>query len=157
MVIKMKNDVLTKFSVDSPDWLNNFISIYQQLSINNLELLSNIYHQDVTFVDPIHKVEGFDNLYDYFKRLYLNLASCDFVIEDVIEQGTYAAIYWKMTYTHKKLNQGKPVTVFGHSHLKARDDKVIYHRDYLDLGVMIYEQLPLIGRVIRWIKSQAAK
>ena len=58
----MQNEVSNKNSTDYPVWLNNFVQSYQDLSIDNLELLESIYHKDVTFVDPIHKVEGFDNL-----------------------------------------------------------------------------------------------
>ena len=153
----MQDDVLTIIPKDSPLWLNTFVSIYQKLSINNLELLGRIYHKDITFEDPIHKVEGLDNLSQYFENLYKNLTSCEFVIEQVIVQGSSAAIYWKMTYQHAKLNKGKTVTVFGNSHIKAEQDKVIYHRDFLDLGAMLYEQIPVLGKLIRWVKLQAAK
>jgi hypothetical protein len=60
-----------------------------------------------------------------------------------------------MNYQHPRLNSGKVVSVQGSSHLKGVEDKVIYHRDYLDLGAMLYEQLPLFGRIIRWFKKKA--
>ena len=142
---------------EHPLWLEKFINVYQKLSSNNLALLVNVYHQNVTFIDPIHQVEGFDNLYQYFKGLYQNLASCEFEIEHVIMQESHAAIYWTMSYRHAKLNKGKTVVISGNSHLKGRGDKVIYHRDYLDLGAMFYEQLPVLGKLIRWIKLQAIK
>jgi hypothetical protein len=144
-------------TASSPLWLKNFVKVYQELCIDNLNLLETIYHKDVVFVDPIHKVEGFDNLYHYFEGLYQNLACCDFVIEQVIVQNSQAAIYWKMTYQHTKLNKGKAVTIVGNSHIKGEGNKVIYHRDYLDLGAMLYEQLPILGKFIVWIKKQAAK
>jgi hypothetical protein len=153
----MQDDVITTISKDSPLWLNTFVSVYQKLSITNLELLGSIYHKNIIFEDPIHKVEGIDNLHQYFKKLYLNLTSCEFVIEQVIVQGSSAAIYWKMTYQHVKLNKGKIVTVFGNSHIKSEQGKVIYHRDFIDLGAMLYEQIPVLGKIIHWIKLQAAK
>jgi hypothetical protein len=153
----MQENVLTNSVVDSTLWLDNFVDVYQKLSIDNLDLLGNIYHQNITFEDPMHKVEGFTNLHRYFKRLYENLSSCEFVIEQVIVKDDNAAIYWKMIYQHTKLNKGKNVTVYGNSLLKSQDDKVIYHRDFLDLGAMLYEQLPVFGKLIKWIKSQAVK
>jgi len=153
----MQDNVRNNNSTDHPLWLKNFVQVYQGLSTNNLELLESVYHQNITFVDPIHQVEGFDNLYRYFAGLYQNLASCDFIIERVIVQDLHASIYWQMTYQHKKLNKGKAVTLCGNSHISAEADKVIYHRDYLDLGLMLYEQLPVLGKLIRWIKLQAAK
>jgi hypothetical protein len=152
----MQTKVLNNSPINEPLWLSNFVSIYQTLSTNNLDLLANIYHADVTFIDPMHKVEGLDDLFKYFESLYQNLASCSFEIEDIIAEGHEAAIYWKMTYQHAKLNKGKEVTVYGNSHIKGQNDKVIFHRDYLDLGQMLYEQLPIFGKLTKWIKTKAA-
>lgn len=153
----LQNTELNLNTAEFPLWLSNFVQVYQSLSTDNLRLLKNIYHQDITFIDPIHKVEGLDNLVNYFEGLYENLSSCDFIIEKVIVQDSNAALYWKMSYRHAKLNKSKIVTIMGSSHIQGKEDKVFYHRDYLDLGAMIYEQLPIIGRLILLIKRQAAK
>ena len=150
----MQNNLFTRFPEDSPTWLSNFVDIYQKLTTNNLELLANIYHTDVTFIDPLHHLEGIDNLYQYFDRLYQNLFTCKFSIDNVIFNGDEAAIYWTMTYQHNKLNSGKRVTVYGSSHIKGYGGKVIYHRDYLDLGSMIYEHIPLFGQLVKWVKTK---
>lgn len=146
----------TQIPKDSPDWLSNFVIVYQKLTTNNLDLLATVYHRDVTFIDPIHKVEGFEHLYKYFESLYQNMTMCEFVIDNVIFAQDEAAIYWTMTYQHQKLNKGEKVKVLGTSHIKGEYDKVIYHRDYLDLGAMLYEQLPLFGKLTKWIKAKAA-
>ncbi len=138
-------------------WLSHFLSIYQALNKDTLHLLSEVYHRDVVFIDPIHQIEGVDHLTEYFGHLYSNLLSCSFVITEVIEQDASAAIYWDMIYQHPKLRAGKPVVVQGHSLLKATEGKVIYHRDYLDVGAMLYEHIPLIGSIIKSIKKRATQ
>lgn len=152
----MATTTSTKLTEQSPLWLRNFVSGYQSLTVNNLDLLESIYHQDVTFIDPLHKVEGFAALEQYFTHLYQHLSSCEFVINSIISEEHEAAIYWQMSYRHPRLNKGEMVRVCGSSHIKGEQDKVIYHRDYLDLGAMLYEQLPFFGRLIKWIKSKAA-
>ena len=142
---------------DPSQWLVDFMSVYQRLSTDNLDLLASIYHPNIAFIDPIHKLNGFDQLTIYFAGLYENLTSCDFVIEHHIQQGSEASLFWKMTYQHPKLNKGKDVVVYGTSHIKSEDGKVIYHRDFLDLGAMLYEQLPVLGKIIKLIKEKAAK
>ena len=138
-------------------WLENFLFVYERLSVDNLGLLNNVYHQDIIFTDPMHKVEGLDNLKKYFDDLYENLNSCVFRIDNVIAQLDQAAVYWQMTYQHDKLNNGAIVSVSGHSHIKGDGEKIYYHRDYLDLGAMLYEQLPFFGRLIKWLKARAIK
>lgn len=147
------NDAIEK----KPQWLVSFIDNYSQLSTDNLELLENIYHKDITFIDPLHRVQGFDSLQRYFYGLYESLTSCCFTIEHIFEKNNDAAVYWSMSYQHPKLNSGKTVTIQGHSHITGENDKVIYHRDYFDAGIMLYEQVPVIGKIIQWIKARAAK
>ena len=152
----MENKALEHTLKGAPLWLNHFVLVYQQLSKENLQLLANIYHKNVTFIDPLHTVEGIDDLYQYFQNLYQNLSACDFVIDEVIWQDSQASLFWTMAYQHPKLNNGKMVTVVGTSHIKGEGDKVIYHRDFLDLGPMLYEQLPILGKLTKWIKTKAA-
>ena len=152
---KVKQGKELDITTEHPLWLDNFLDNYQQLSIDNLHLLANIYHQDIVFIDPMHQLDGFDNLASYFKGLYHQLSYCQFHIEQVIVQTDQAAIYWQMSYIHPRLNSGAMVTVQGSSHIKGVGDKVIYHRDYIDLGAMLYEQLPLLGQVINWLKNRA--
>lgn len=151
------NDVLYASKTDTPAWLSNFINIYQQLNTNNLELLNNIYHKDIEFSDPMHSVVGLDNLHNYFSNLYTNLNSCHFIINETLCENGAAAIYWTMEFSHSQLNKGKTVLVEGHSHIKGKQGKVYFHRDYIDVGAMLYEHIPVVGKVIKAIKARAAK
>ena len=157
MEINMQNHKVSVLSQAAPLWLSNFVTLYQKLTTENLHLLADIYHPQVVFIDPIHQVEGLDNLSHYFENLYQNLSACSFQIEQVINDDVQAAVYWQMVYQHPKLNKGQPVTVFGNSHIQGKEDKVIYHRDYLDVGAMLYEQLPVFGKLTKWLKKRAAK
>ena len=138
-------------------WLQQFIDIYSELGTDNLHTLESIYHPEVTFIDPLHRVEGFSALLASFKNSYSNISQCTFVIEHVFESGSEASVYWRMNFCHENLNAKKPISVFGHSHLKASNEQVIYHRDYLDVGAMIYEHVPLLGVVIKSIKKRAGQ
>jgi len=140
--------------MSNPLWLQNFIDVYSKLNTENLNLLSEIYHPNVQFKDPMHEVNGISDLLAYFDKLYSNLTSCNFVISHSLHSENEAAIYWSMTFCHRQLNNKQPVTVQGHSQLKAQDNKVIYHRDYLDVGSMLYEHIPLLGKIITMIKNR---
>ena len=140
-----------------PPWLDNFIDIYSLLSVNNLHLLDKLYHQDVIFIDPIHSLEGRDKLKSYFNNLYSNLVSCDFTIVQVIHEGNQAAVYWQMKFCHPKLKSGNEIEVLGSSHIQGIDDKIIYHKDFVDVGAMLYEHIPFVGKLIAFIKRRASK
>ncbi|WP_394176945.1 nuclear transport factor 2 family protein [Thalassotalea litorea] len=140
-----------------PLWLATFVDIYQRLSTDNLSLLLQVYAPNVHFQDPLHTITSRAQLTEYFAALYTNLKSCSFVIDDVMHSDQEAAIYWRMSYIHPRLNGGKVIEVEGHSRLRAQGDKVIYHRDYLDVGAMLYEHIPVLGRLVCMVKERAGR
>ena len=140
-----------------PQWLVKFIKVYEQLDKNNLDLLSQLYHPDVHFQDPVHRIRGLENLLSYCQFMYSNTTHCRFQIEQVIYNGKVAGVYWTMKYRHPKLNNEQTITVEGHTLVKGEGDLVTYHRDYLDMGAMVYEHAPLLGRLVRYLKHRLAQ
>lgn len=141
----------------NPAWLEQFINVYSALGPDNVERLAEVYAPDVSFEDPAHKLHGLAQLTDYFANLFTNVDECRFVVNDTFFQGDKAAVYWTMTYKHRRLNSNKPIFVEGHSQLQGADGYVIQHRDYLDLGAMLYEHIPLLGTVVKSIKRKMAQ
>ena len=48
-------------------------------------------------------------------------------------------------------------TVRGGSHLVlAEDGRIRAHRDYWDAAEELYEKLPILGRLMRWLRRRAA-
>ncbi|WP_038181772.1 nuclear transport factor 2 family protein [Vibrio rhizosphaerae] len=125
---------------------------YAQLNKHNLNTLHDIYHDEIVFEDAAHRMKGLSALSDYFTNLYQNVERCNFTIHEQHPTDNGGFLTWTMHLQHPKLDRGQLVNVQGISHLRFQDNKVIYQRDYFDLGEMLYEQLPLLGRVIRWIK-----
>ena len=139
--------------MDEP--LARFVALYQQLDRQQLHRLSEVYADEVIFIDPAHRIEGLAALSDYFAALYQRLAYCRFVITSQQQQGRQAWLGWTMTFSHPRLRGGKPVTVEGATRLEFDETgKVCLHRDYFDLGAMLYEQLPLLGPLVRTIKGR---
>jgi hypothetical protein len=133
--------------------LTDFCRIYQGLDNSNLQQLKEVYSNNIEFVDAVDSLKGIDALIEYFQHLYENMKYCRFVIENVIEEKGQACLIWRMEYAHHKINSGKMITVDGSSFLRF-SNKIDYHRDYVDMGQMLYEHLPVIGRVIKGIKNK---
>lgn len=128
--------------------------VYQKLSKETLGNLTNIYHQDVVFEDAAHKLTGWDELSSYFDNLYQNVIDCSFDVKSTHQADDAGFIIWEMHLRHPKLKSGDVVSVQGVSHIQFKDGKVIHHRDYFDMGEMLYENLPLLGSVIKTIKKR---
>ncbi len=132
--------------------------MYKDLSSDNLHLLQNVYSSDIQFIDPAHEISGLDKLTEYFSALYQNVISIDFDFKDAVQQHNSCYLQWDMTFRHKSLAGGKTILVSGTTFLRFNDDhKVYFHRDYFDLGEMLYENLPLLGRLVTTIKGRLGK
>lgn len=122
----------------------------------NSSILKEFYHQDIKFVDPIGSILGLDLLTKYYASMYQNVQAIKFDFHDSVEDEEGVMVSWTMIFSIKKLNQGRPIHVEGASHLKfdRTSDKVIYHRDYFDMGRMVYEYIPVLGWMIKKIRQR---
>lgn len=135
--------------------LSQFKKLFNNLTAGNVEEIRNVYSGDVRFQDPFSTVEGVEELTRYFVGAYSNVISCKFDFGDPVINGPDVCIPWIMRLRHKRIRNGHQVNVDGISQITIHGDKVISHRDYFDVGQLLYENLPVLGRAIRWIRSQA--
>jgi len=133
--------------------IDQLIDFYQHLDDSKLANLGDIYHEDVLFQDPAQRIDGLPALKAYFSGLMQNVKDCRFVILRSEVTVTSAVIEWKMHFSHPHLNGGNMIMVEGVS-LLSGDSKIRQHRDYFDLGAMLYEHVPVIGGVIRHLKRR---
>ncbi|WP_157960429.1 nuclear transport factor 2 family protein [Marinimicrobium alkaliphilum] len=133
-------------------------ALYQRFEPAILPELARLYREDITFIDPVHALKGRAALEAYFAEMMNGLEHCQFEFHDQLEsvsgdrQGQ-AVLTWTMHYRYPKLAGGQALTLEGNSHIRF-DDGIYYHRDYYDLGAMFYEQLPVIGRVVKQLKKR---
>jgi len=133
--------------------LQQFCQYYRSFDQQPLSMLDQLYSETIEFQDPAHRVSGLQSMKDYFSRSMQGVTRCQFDIHKVMEQGGEACISWEMTLLHPKLNHHQTIRLDGISHLRF-GEKIDYHRDYFDLGQMVYEQIPLVGRIIKTIKKR---
>lgn len=136
-------------------YAEKIIQTFNQFNGNNLTYLDSFYDPDVEFTDPLVKISGIDNLKKYYQHSYSLVQSIRFDFSDIIQNQNNVMAPWLMHIQVKGLNDGQLYSVNGLSHLIFnKRELVIQHRDYLDLGEMIYEQIPIQGYIIKKIKKK---
>lgn len=139
--------------------IEKFRSLYSDLTKITAAELGMVYSEDVYFEDPIALHQGLDDVTSYFSRLTDSAESCRFDIhfiaacEENSENIDYVA-NWTMHLVLSGSN--KHIVLPGTTQLKIRDDKVCYHKDYYDLGTMVYEHIPVLGWIIKKVKAKLA-
>ncbi len=63
---------------------------------------------------------------------------------------------WEMHFRFKRFDTVTPQVIHGGSYLTlAEDGRVKGHRDYWDAAEELYEKLPVVGGLMRWLKRRA--
>lgn len=140
--------------MDHDPTLDAFCAFYNKLDKHSTNYLPEVYTSDISFVDPLHEIEGIEALIGYFEALYANVSDCRFDFGERQRVGELAFVTWTLELVHPRLARGRKVIVPGCSRLVFRGDRVCAHRDYFDAGALLYEQVPVLGSVIRVLKRR---
>lgn len=75
-------------------------------------------------------------------------------LNTVAKDGEYY-FHWRMDIRFKKFKKGTTQTSWGISHIRFdKDGRVVYHQDYWDAATHLFEKIPVVGGLIRWIKGR---
>jgi len=131
---------------------------FNEFSFEKLDSLNNFYAPEIEFVDPLGSHQGVESIRDYYANMYQNVKSIRFDFSNSFQNGDTVVLVWTMYCAHSALNAGKEFSVDGMSYIRfdPKSGKAVYHRDYFDLGEMIYENVPVLKTLIGLIKSRAA-
>lgn len=136
--------------------LERFKSLFNELDAGCLDRLAEVYAADVRFRDPVRELHGLEALRAYYARLYEGVESCRFRYDGEVVEAGGAVVLWTMQFRHRRFHASETLTLEGASHLEfgqGADARVHRHRDYFDMGEFLYERVPVLGAVIRHIKS----
>ena len=134
------------------------IAFFENLNPDSLERLDAIYAPQAWFKDPFNEVRGLAAVRQIFSHMYEALEQPRFVVTDCIAQGEQCFLSWNFDFRFRNFDRGVLQTVRGGSHLKFNADGLInYHRDYWDAAEELYEKLPLLGGLMRWLKKRASQ
>ena len=130
---------------------------FNEFNFEKLDSLNNFYAPEIEFIDPLGTHQGVQSIRDYYANMYQNVKSIRFDFTDSFQHADTVVLVWTMHCAHSALNAGKEFSVDGTSYIRfdPKSGKAVYHRDYFDLGEMIYENVPVLKTLIGFIKSRA--
>ena len=140
----------------TPAAVVRLITFFETLSPEQLAQLPAFYAPQARFKDPFNDMQGVPAIEKIFRHMYVALDRPRFVVTDTITQGQQCFLTWNFEFYFRRFDTTTLQTVRGGSHLKLNDDGLItLHRDYWDAAEELYEKLPAIGSLMRWLKKRA--
>ena len=128
---------------------------FESISPADLDRLDDLYTPDARFKDPFNDVQGLPAIRGVFAHMFVALDNPRFVVREVLVDGDGCFLTWDFLFRFRRFAGGEQ-TVHGGSHLRfAADGRIEMHRDYWDAAEELYEKLPAVGALMRWLKRRA--
>ena len=131
-------------------------TFFEQLTPDSVQQLPQFYAADARFKDPFNDVLGLPEIERIFRHMYVALDQPHFVVTHQLVDGDQAFLVWDFRFRFKRFDTTTWQTVRGGTHLQFNAQGLItLHRDYWDAAEELYEKLPVLGGLMRWLKKQA--
>lgn len=136
--------------------VQQLVQFFEKLQPQDLPRLSELYAADARFKDPFNEVQGLSAIERIFAHMFESLDSPHFVVTERIMQGSQCFLVWDFRFRFKRFDTTRWQTVRGGTHLVFNDAGLVtLHRDYWDAAEELYEKLPMVGGLMRWLKRRA--
>jgi ketosteroid isomerase-like protein len=135
--------------------LYRVIDFFQSISADSARTVSLIYTDDVWFKDPFNEVQGLEQVSHIFTHMFEQVDAPRFVVTHSVLQDDQAFLTWDFLFRMRRFSDEEQC-IRGATHVRfASDGRVAYHRDYWDAAEELYEKLPVVGSLMRWLKTRA--
>lgn len=129
---------------------------FETLSPQSVAEVARYYAADARFKDPFNDVTGVATIQHIFSHMFDALERPHFVVTTQVVQGQQCFMTWEFRFGFKNFRQGEPQVILGATQLIfSASGLVTLHRDYWDAAEELYEKLPLVGGLMRWLKRRA--
>jgi len=132
--------------------IKEIIKRFEGLSLDTVDHLIDLYSTDAFFKDPFNEVNGQRNIKKIFVHMFEQVDQPKFIVITEISNANQACLTWEFRFRFR--NELHQQVIRGCSWLRIGNSLIIEHRDYWDAAEELYEKLPLIGSLMRFLKKK---
>jgi steroid delta-isomerase len=136
--------------------LERLVQFYETIGADMLHAqLAQVYALDARFKDPFNEVRGLEAIAGIFAHMFEQVNEPRFVVTTRVLEGSQAFLTWEFRFRMKRFSN-ETQRILGATHIIFdAEGKVAVHRDYWDAAEELYEKLPVLGSLMRWLKRMA--
>ncbi len=132
------------------------VAFFENLTPDGVASMGAHYAPQARFVDPFNDVQGLAAIEHIFQHMFVALVEPHFVVTTQVLQGRQCFLTWDFHFRFKRFQTTTPQTIRGATHLVFSEAGLVtLHRDYWDAAQELYEKLPVVGSLMRWLKRKA--
>ena len=132
------------------------VSFFENLTPQSVVNMGSHYDARARFVDPFNDVQGLAAIEHIFQHMFVALVEPRFAVTTQVLQGQQCFLTWDFHFRFKRFQNTTPQTIRGATHLVFSEAGLVtLHRDYWDAAQELYEKLPVVGGLMRWLKRRA--
>jgi len=136
--------------------VERIVSLFESFAPADVQRLDEYYSGDAWFKDPFNEVRGLAHIQRIYAHMFEALDGPRFVVTQHMSQGGECWLVWEFHFRYRSVRKGQSQLVRGASHLiLGSDGRIQSHRDYWDAAEEVYEKLPIVGALMRWLKRRA--
>ena len=135
------------------EMLARHLDWFASLSPATLLEIDQVYAADARFRDPFQALQGREAIQAVYARMFRTLGQPRFVIGEVVQQGSRAFVNWDFCFAL----HGRQLQIHGGTLFRLDAAGLICeHLDYWDAAAGVYEQLPVLGWLLRRLRRRMA-
>lgn len=136
--------------------LARFADFVSDMSVERTPRLAlEVYADNVYFDDTLKQVQGVEALAEYFRHSLGGAEEVTAEVLDVARSGSDYYVRWEMMIRFRKLADNQPTWSTGMSHLRFdHEGRVVFHQDHWDSTSGFFQYVPVVGRLIGWVKGR---
>jgi hypothetical protein len=135
--------------------VDRIVTFFESLTPQSLERLHEVYDEQARFKDPFNEVQGLVPIAQVFRHMYRTLQDPRFVVTCRVCQDQHCMLTWDFLFGITALQARGTFTIRGATHLVlGADGRIVLHRDYWDAAEELYEKLPVLSVLMRWLKRR---
>lgn len=136
--------------------LNRFQEFFSDLTPQSVtEKIGSLYAQNVHFNDTLKTVRGRDDLEKYLVHSARAVDLCRVQIVDAVRASQGFYLRWCMDIRFKRFKKGQTTRSMGMTHIRLNEEGLVnYQQDYWDSGAGFFQHVPILGNLIRALKTR---
>ncbi len=138
------------------DALQRIAVLFESFGPQDLPRLGDYYREDAAFKDPLNEVRGIEAIRTVYRHMFDAMDAPRFVVTHRLANGADCVLLWEFRFVLRAYPKKGTLTMHGVSHLLLdADGRIAVHRDYWDAAEEVYEKIPVLGALMRWLKRRA--